>query len=174
MSFPKKQSSVAENKLYYLQFCKKAVMMKIILISLIFSIHCTTNMAISQKITIPGPYYWQNRILLVFSQAESNKSAEQSAVFNQHRQGMQDRDLVVFGIHNEQVENPEGETFGKEAASRLRTKYRISEEEFAVILIGKDGTEKLRQHEVLKADKLFATIDAMPMRRQEMRRSDGN
>jgi hypothetical protein len=131
-------------------------------------------MAASQNIAIPGPYHWQNRILLVFSQAESDKFAEQSAVFDQYWQGMQERDLVVFGIHNELVENPEGETFGAEAASRLRTKYRISEEEFAVILIGKDGTEKLRQHEVLEADKLFATIDAMPMRRQEMRRNDGD
>ena len=38
-----------------------------------------------------------------------------------------------------------------------------------MILVGKDGTEKLRAHHVVSAQALFALIDAMPMRQREMR-----
>jgi hypothetical protein len=36
--------------------------------------------------------------------------------------------------------------------------------------VGKDGGEKLSSSKPLAAEKLFATIDAMPMRRDEMQR----
>lgn len=37
-----------------------------------------------------------------------------------------------------------------------------------VVLVGLDTTEKLRTNGVLGADKLFDTIDAMPIRQREM------
>lgn len=40
---------------------------------------------------------------------------------------------------------------------------------FAVSLIGKDGGEKLRRSTPLAPEELFALVDAMPMRREEMR-----
>ncbi len=40
---------------------------------------------------------------------------------------------------------------------------------FAVTLIGKDGGEKLRRTTPLAPEELFAVVDAMPMRRAEMR-----
>ena len=43
------------------------------------------------------------------------------------------------------------------------------EEAFTVLLIGKDGGVKLRRHEPVTIALLTRTIDAMPMRRQEMR-----
>ena len=39
-----------------------------------------------------------------------------------------------------------------------------------VLLIGKDGQEKLRQGSLLTARELFSLIDSMPMRRSEMDR----
>jgi len=36
-----------------------------------------------------------------------------------------------------------------------------------VVLIGKDGGEKLRSAQPITAERLFATIDAMPMRQSE-------
>jgi hypothetical protein len=38
------------------------------------------------------------------------------------------------------------------------------------VRIGKDGGDKLTSASPLDAARLFATIDAMPMRREEMRR----
>jgi hypothetical protein len=40
----------------------------------------------------------------------------------------------------------------------------------AVVLIGKDGGDKLTSASPLDAARLFATIDATPMRREEKRR----
>lgn len=40
---------------------------------------------------------------------------------------------------------------------------------FSVVLIGKDGGEKLRQTSPLAPADLFALVDAMPMRQAEMR-----
>ena len=49
-----------------------------------------------------------------------------------------------------------------------RTQFGAAE--FSVILIGKDGGEKLRRKSLLTTRELFAIVDAMPMRRAEMER----
>jgi hypothetical protein len=46
---------------------------------------------------------------------------------------------------------------------------RFDAKTFSVVLIGKDGGEKLRRATPLSPDELFAIVDAMPMRRAEMR-----
>ena len=40
---------------------------------------------------------------------------------------------------------------------------------YQFILVGKDGGEKLRADTIIDTKQLFATIDAMPMRREEMK-----
>ena len=40
---------------------------------------------------------------------------------------------------------------------------------FKLVLVGKDGGVKLEQDAVLAPEELFAVIDRMPMRRNEMR-----
>ncbi len=52
---------------------------------------------------------------------------------------------------------------------RLFRKWRITHD-FEVLLIGKDGTEKLRSTTPVKLDTLFSLIDTMPMRKVEMQR----
>ena len=51
----------------------------------------------------------------------------------------------------------------------LRVEYLTGADEFAVVLIGRDGGEKLRRASPISAEELFATIDEMPMRRRELR-----
>ena len=48
-------------------------------------------------------------------------------------------------------------------------KYKVKKEAFVLILIGKDGGEKMRKEQPIQAATLFSTIDAMPMRQAEMR-----
>ena len=43
---------------------------------------------------------------------------------------------------------------------------------FEIVLIGKDGGEKFSSPEPITPDRLFEIIDAMPMRRDEMRRRE--
>ena len=57
----------------------------------------------------------------------------------------------------------------KDLSDQWRSQYGVDPETFVVILVGKDGGEKLRSTEVVRLEKLYGTIDAMPMRRREMR-----
>ena len=45
---------------------------------------------------------------------------------------------------------------------------RLDAKTFSVVLIGKDGGEKLRRTTPLTTEELFALVDAMPMRRADM------
>ncbi|QED28004.1 DUF4174 domain-containing protein [Microvenator marinus] len=53
-------------------------------------------------------------------------------------------------------------------AAELAKTWDVSEP-FTLILVGKDGTEKLRSHKAVAVEMLFETIDAMPMRIREMK-----
>ena len=53
--------------------------------------------------------------------------------------------------------------------SRLRKSLGVSERGFAVVLVGKDGGVKKVWRDLVDPKSIFTIIDAMPMRRQEMR-----
>lgn len=75
---------------------------------------------------------------------------------------LRDRDLVVIDFDT--VHRP---------ANLLQSRYKVARNAFTVLLIGKDGGIKLRSVEPVRPERLFAIIDAMPMRQEEMhRRSD--
>lgn len=148
--------------------------MKIINIYLITIILSMANPALSQEIQIPGQYHWKNRILLLFSSNQGGMLQQQAEIFDTKRTGMKERDLVLFYIKRTIVEVPDGKKYEEKTAEQLRKQFQVADDTFAVILIGKDGTQKLKQGELLSADKLFAIIDAMPMRKREMREDNGN
>ncbi|MEO1449426.1 MAG: DUF4174 domain-containing protein [Bacteroidota bacterium] len=111
---------------------------------------------------------WKNRVLIVHVQEASPEWPAQQNLWRSNADGMAERDLVVGIIQGDTVYWPDC----KELARPYLDQFRISSEEFCVLLIGKDGGEKLRTGTVLPVEKLYAVIDAMPMRRQEMRRKD--
>lgn len=57
-----------------------------------------------------------------------------------------------------------------EAIARLRERFGVAEDAFALILVGKDGTEKRRDEAPVPLQAIFDEIDAMPMRQRELRR----
>ena len=73
------------------------------------------------------------------------------------RAGAEERDLVLV----ESAAPDQG---------RLRRRYDVAPEGFAVLLIGRDGGVKLRSGTPLTTGTLFDAIDAMPMRQAEMGR----
>lgn len=54
-------------------------------------------------------------------------------------------------------------------AGRARHDFGVEGGRFAAVLVGKDGTAKFRSDAPFPAPDLFALIDAMPMRRREVR-----
>ena len=51
----------------------------------------------------------------------------------------------------------------------LLSQYGVTSNQFTIILIGKDGGEKFRSLKPETTETLFTIIDAMPMRRSEMK-----
>lgn len=113
---------------------------------------------------------WQHRIVLIFAPSEREPAYQQQMQqWKAHSEGIHDRDLKlveVLGIGESRVD---GQPIAPLSADRLRQQFGVTPEEFAVVLVGKDGTEKQREQAPVDPTVLFRTIDAMPMRQQEMR-----
>ena len=125
--------------------------------------------ASAQKMNIPEDYVWKNRIILLFAPDNDHSlSQQQIAELESDEDGVTERDLITFQILPDQV------TGGKniqntEFAQSLRSRYGVNKVEFCAILIGKDGSEKLRKNTVITREELYGVIDAMPMRQREVR-----
>lgn len=115
-------------------------------------------------------YQWQNRILLVFAPSTGSfQYRQQMQEWQADVAGTSDRDLKLVQILGTGESQVDGRSLSSASADRLRKQFGISHEEFALILVGKDGTEKQRSQTPIDLAILFRTIDAMPMRQQEMR-----
>jgi hypothetical protein len=113
-------------------------------------------------------YRWQNRILLVFApDAASALYRRQQEMLLVAERGLNERDMVIIFVIRDTV-STKGRPAAAVAAVDLRDAYGVLPHEFRVVLIGKDGDVKLRQEEPISMADLFALIDAMPMRKQEI------
>jgi hypothetical protein len=105
-------------------------------------------------------YRGLNRVLLVFAPSgEDPQYHHQITSAADYKDEFAERDLIVRALP---ADDPEAPAF--------RDRYGVPTEGFTAILIGKDGTEKMRRNEPILSEDLLSTIDAMPMRRQEMQR----
>ncbi len=108
------------------------------------------------RATRAGP----SRVLLLLAARDDARAAEQARILAADRPGATERDLVLVEPALADQE-------------RLRRRYDVAPGEFAVLLIGKDDGVKLRSARPLTVQTLFDAIDAMPMRRAEMRHRAG-
>ncbi len=110
-----------------------------------------------------------SRWLLIFTPNTSNEDyAEQHRLLRNHETGFEERDLTTVLVS----ETSDGSITPDESAE-AHSKYGVEDGGFAVVLLGKDGTEKFRSGEPVSANELFERIDAMPMRRHEIRERSG-
>jgi hypothetical protein len=114
-------------------------------------------------------YLWENRPLLLFIPS-SDEPAYLSIInrLNLEQDQIQDRDMVIIEVFASGVVRKNTEGVQDTSATELRRRFGVSAEAFTAILIGKDGGVKLRQTGQLDLAQIFALIDSMPMRQQEM------
>ena len=96
-------------------------------------------------------------MLLVYADNENDRQLKlQKQLLSADIKGLQERDVEVkyYYANNDKAE------FKKRKISLP----------FTVILVGKDGGNKLKSYTPIGLTKLFDTIDAMPMRQSEMKR----
>jgi len=115
-------------------------------------------------------YMWKNRPLVVFAPGGTHPGlAQQKAIIASLRPAFIDRNVVAVYVAGDSVSTDLGAGPGMGAA-QLRSRFGVAPGAFRVLLVGKDGGVKLSSSSPVSAQTLFATIDAMPMRRDEMRK----
>lgn len=118
-------------------------------------------------------YEGSKRLFLLFSPSEDDDRFDgQLLCMNDYKEGFVKRDLVLFEILAEGESRAAGEPLSAVEADALRKRFGAGDEDFLAVLIGKDGTEKARWDAPIPPDELFRTVDAMPMRQQEMNASE--
>ncbi len=89
-------------------------------------------------------------------------------ILNRNGSFLQERDLVVIEIFEEGISRSDGRAITPASAAKLREHFEIEPGASAIILVGKDKTEKRRWESLPALREIFETIDAMPMRQQEI------
>jgi hypothetical protein len=117
-----------------------------------------------------GDHQWKHRIVLLFAPSERSPAYQQQMrQWNAHQADIRDRDLKLVEVLGTGESRADQQPIAPTSAARLRQQFGVTPESFAVVLIGKDGTEKQRNQSPVDPTALFRTIDAMPMRQQERR-----
>ncbi len=122
-----------------------------------------------------------HRVLLVFAPSDRDpRYLQQTEMLEHHGAEMKERDLVLIPVVTEtgpQI-TPEtlrvirGPSLSDQEQMLVRQRFHVAPEAFTAILLGKDGGEKLRVTAPVSVDRLNRTIDAMPMRKDEMKKRE--
>ena len=89
-------------------------------------------------------FRWKNRVLVIFADSDNSRAARQENQLLADRPGLDERDMVVLKISGGTVKHVfgAGENLDEQA---LRRELDAPEAgEFGAVLVGKDGTVKLK------------------------------
>ena len=117
------------------------------------------------------------RPLLVFAPAlDTPQLAQQFNELKAHASELKTRSVLYVPIvpegHNQPIPGSRVPTvrLSEDELAAMRHRFKVEPAEFLVILIGKDGGEKLNSRTPVTAAQLERLIDSMPMRKGEMQR----
>ncbi len=112
------------------------------------------------------------RPLLLFARSPDDPSLlAQLHKLKDSAPGLHERDVLLIAIPFH-TPAPTDVSLTPADAAEARRRFHLAPIDFTVILLGKDGGEKLRSSKPLSFDKLRGAIDSMPMRKEEMHKSD--
>ncbi len=119
--------------------------------------------------TLFQKHQWVDRLLLIFARDLATEDLKTQWSYRQNDlPGYRDRNLKVYLILGENILNEAREEVSESGAPQVRQRFKINPDEFAIILLDKDGTEKLRKFFPTPSPVIFKTIDATPMRQREI------
>ncbi|WBP93298.1 DUF4174 domain-containing protein [Mycolicibacterium neoaurum] len=114
-------------------------------------------------------YLWNHRPLLVFApSADDARLIETLVRIESSRCEFTSRDMVLAQVLADGTSTLDGRVLEADGARQLADRYGVRDNTFAVLLIGKDGAQKWRVDTVPNLQTVYAVIDGMPMRGQEM------
>jgi hypothetical protein len=80
---------------------------------------------------------------------------------------MNDRNLLLIQVF-EKSGFAGDHAIDSDEVAQLRKRFNVKPDEFCIVLVGKDGTEKHRERSPIPMNIIYSQIDQMSMRRQEM------
>jgi Domain of unknown function (DUF4174) len=107
---------------------------------------------------LPAQNSAYRRVLLFTNSNNDTAFTRQQEILKFAAAGCQERDIRVETYFFTQTDNS------------VLKKYGISSPLFTFLLIGKDGGTRLRSSKPISSEQLFNLIDAMPMRKDEIKR----
>jgi hypothetical protein len=121
-------------------------------------------------------YRWKNRVLVIEAAAHSSINLiKQIQELSTSQKELKERKLIIFQKVNGEYKKVD---FGEYDFTKIPKSPNSEDSQqadfpntFKITLIGLDGGIKLEKPQVLKMADLFAVIDAMPMRKSEIRNS---
>ena len=133
---------------------------------LVFTLYLMANTQINPI----ESHKWEKRILIFSASSPTNIGYKrQEQLMSKSKKGMKERDLIIYKLYDDHWLDPKGNPLIKGQAEAIRTSYDIPSGQFMVVLIGKDGSVKMRKDDIVSTQEIFTLIDSMPLRKQEIR-----
>ena len=116
-------------------------------------------------------YRGRNRLLFLFApSAEDASYRAEAAAASARAADLREREILVAAVFERGAGTFDGRPLAAGEAAALRRRFRAPAGRFAAVLLGKDGRTTLRLGRPAVEGGLFPAVDAMPMRREEVRR----
>jgi len=112
---------------------------------------------------------WEHR-LLIFTEGDPGATRQRGLLEGEGGR-LLDRNLLVIEVGQDETRLVNSGVFDLPGPVAFRERFELPSDVFEVVLVGKDGGVKERRSEALNPGELWAIIDAMPMRIDEMRRN---
>ena len=103
------------------------------------------------------PHYAKRQVLIFYGVNGTALKNKQLSLLNADKHQLLERDIE---IHTYNISESEPE---------VRHRNIKPTSDFTFLLLGKDGHEAIRTDTIIRTKQLFAIIDAMPMRRRQMK-----
>ena len=117
-------------------------------------------------------FRWDKRVLLVNAQdADDSHFKRLANEIDQTIDDFEGRDMVLVTLLDAGRASAGERELGRAEVDTIRKAVGFADESFSVVLLGKDGGIKLKSDTPTALHDIYALIDEMPMRRQEVRRS---
>lgn len=143
------------------------MLLQYLLRAFILLVFASTSQLMSQDLS---QYRWQNRLIVLQASAEGEDICQQQLqVLEEDVEGLMERKLIVVQLAESESRIHLPKPLPLELNEKDQKRFRASGKPFSFILIGLDGGVKLRSHELVSREYLYALIDGMPMRRAELR-----
>ncbi len=112
----------------------------------------------------------EHRLFLIFAASPLDDGfVRQDRLLADSGGSFAERDLLRGDLFEDGTGSLDGAAVSRGEAGVARDRFGVEAGSFVALLVGKDGTVKHRSGKPVEPREIFSLVDAMPMRRRELR-----